>query len=72
MLFVCLQNQIVYHICRETAMPIGVNLNSTPVTDGGLAIKLRFPLAPLNINSGYTGMMVRWEWGMGSGGMWNY
>jgi hypothetical protein len=42
-------------------MPIGINLTSTPVTDGGLTIKLRFPLAPLNINSGYT---VRdGEWG---------
>gem|GEM_PF-5736209 len=28
-------------------MPIGVNLTSTPVRDGGLTIKLRFPLAPL-------------------------
>jgi hypothetical protein len=57
MLFVCLQNQIVYHICRETAMPIGVNLTSTPVTDGGLTIKLRFPLAPLK--KGGTGIFSR-------------
>ena len=28
-------------------MPIGVHLTSIPVTDGGLTIKLRFPLAPL-------------------------
>ena len=60
---VFLQNLIVYHICRERAMPIGVNLTSTPVTDGGLTIKLRFPLAPLNINSGYTGMMGNGGWG---------
>ena len=72
MLVVFLQNQIVYHIRRETAMPIGVNLTSTPVTDGGLTIKLRFPLAPLNINSGNNGMMGSGEWGVGSGGMWNY
>ncbi len=54
---VFLQNQIVYHICRERAMPIGVNLTSTPVTDGGLTIKLRFPLAPLK--KGGTGIFSR-------------
>ena len=33
-------------------MPIGVNLTSTAVTEGGLGIKLRFPLAPLKKGGG--------------------
>jgi hypothetical protein len=37
-------------------------------------MKLRHFLTFLGaeINSGYTGMMVRWEWGVVRGGMWNY
>jgi hypothetical protein len=30
---------------------------------------LLLPIAASNINSGYTGMMVRWEWFVGEGGI---
>jgi ubiquinone/menaquinone biosynthesis C-methylase UbiE len=58
----CYTLKEIYRILK----PGGIFVMETPRYD-----TLMFKLLG-NIDSGYTGMMVRWESGVGSRGMWNY